>query len=1237
VSRRLEVEPLEARTVPSTIRTLVSHQITALPAGTYHGVETPAVSLWPVLSANGNRAVFFTVTSADGIAHVQVINADGTGQREVDSYPGGPYVEDISADGSKVLTVQGQADGYHFRVVNADGTDLHDAVVVAGGYVSVSLSSSGSQVYFTDDRDFSIGGQPETGGLYVVNTDGSGLREIAGAADIGKVLGIPASDVSARSRLNGGLKTSADNSRIVFIAGNLLDGTERMLGVNLDGSGLHEFNYGPPLGLDNVGISGDGSKAFYFGAHPPCCSSPNELGVFNFDGTGQKVLASFPPNFFPTDPNAPQSIDPIQLTNDGAQLLAGSTGVLIDTTTNPPTDLQLAGGLKDATMNSMGTRFLYVTTDANGIQQLAVLDVNPASVGSAPSITNPMTNPAFLVVNHGSTATVSAQVSASGTLDQVSVAFLKDGLNDNQVAPLVLFDDGPNGGHGDAVAGDGTFTNNRGDAASDAMTGPRTVRFQADSHTSDGKRYVTTLDVQSFDIVTQPPTSDLQFSTGTYAVNEEDGAATITVTRTLSTAGAVTVHYATSDGTATAGTDYTAVSGDLTFNDGEATRTFTIPILDDQLVEGNATVNLTLGNPTGGAVLGTPSTAALTITDNDVALPGQLQFTDSNYQVNETDGSATITLTRTGGSNVPVTVDYATSDGTAHAGSAYTATSGTLTFGVGETSKTFTVPILDDPVYIGNRTLNLTLSSPTGGAALGSPATAVLTIVESDPPASSSQFDIYASDGQGKLFTLNAATGQVHVLGTMGVVMTDLAFDGQGTLYGVAGQGLPGGDSFLYRIDPRTAGSTRIGDLGDFVNALVFGPDGTLDAAGGKLYRVDVSTGAGTAVGNLSGFFSAGDLAFDAAGTLYMTTTTNELVKVDPATGSATLIGPLGFADVFGMVLGPNDVLYGFSDSAHQFFSINTSTGAGTLITDFGGQGVSGAYGAAIPGSALLRTGVTPLVGVEGTAVSGVVVSFTDTDPGAAAGDFTATVAWGDGTTSTGTVSANGAGGFDVTASHTYASAGNFAPSVAIADVDGARFNATASATIGDAPLSALVASISPTAGTSFVGAVSVVTDTNPLAAGSDLAVTISWGDGHTTAGSLVPLGGGRFEVVGSNTYATGGTYTLGLAVRDAGGAAATSSNPVFVATPPSPTSQGITARLVAVKAGRGRTKLVVRVFDAATGELVDVFTSPYQAPKYTNIKVSVRDSSGDGVPDLVVVTAKKGRRTVTATFSYAD
>jgi subtilisin family serine protease len=222
----------------------------------------------------------------------------------------------------------------------------------------------------------------------------------------------------------------------------------------------------------------------------------------------------------------------------------------------------------------------------------------------------------------------------------------------------------------------------------------------------------------------------LRFSAATYSVSESGRVATITVTRSGGSASGVTVDYATSDGTATVGSDYTATSGTLTFAAGQTKRTFTVPIIDDTIDESNETVNLTLSNPIGGATLTTPNTAVLTIVDNDTG--GALRLSAASYTVSETGGSATITVTRKGGTASGVTVDYATADGTATAGSDYMATSGTLLFNVGETSKSFTIPVLDDALAEGNETVNLSLTNPTGGATLGSPKTAVLTIVDDE-------------------------------------------------------------------------------------------------------------------------------------------------------------------------------------------------------------------------------------------------------------------------------------------------------------------------------------------------------------------------------------------------------------------------------------------------------------------------------------------------------------------------
>ena len=115
---------------------------------------------------------------------------------------------------------------------------------------------------------------------------------------------------------------------------------------------------------------------------------------------------------------------------------------------------------------------------------------------------------------------------------------------------------------------------------------------------------------------TIPAHGTLRFAAMNASVSESAGSATITVTRTSGSTGVVSVDFATSNGTATAGADYTATSGTLSWVDGDAAvKSFAVPITNDTLAEGNETVILTLTNATGGAALGAPATMTLTILD----------------------------------------------------------------------------------------------------------------------------------------------------------------------------------------------------------------------------------------------------------------------------------------------------------------------------------------------------------------------------------------------------------------------------------------------------------------------------------------------------------------------------------------------------------------------------------------------------------------------------------------------
>ena len=118
--------------------------------------------------------------------------------------------------------------------------------------------------------------------------------------------------------------------------------------------------------------------------------------------------------------------------------------------------------------------------------------------------------------------------------------------------------------------------------------------------------------------------------------------------------------------------------------------------------------------------------------DNDTPAVGVLEFSSATYAVDEDGSSITIAVHRIGGSEGGVSVDYATSNNSATAGSDYAATSGTLNWSPGNSNpKSFTVSILDDSVYEGDETVTITLSNPSG-ITISGPNTATLTIIEDD-------------------------------------------------------------------------------------------------------------------------------------------------------------------------------------------------------------------------------------------------------------------------------------------------------------------------------------------------------------------------------------------------------------------------------------------------------------------------------------------------------------------------
>lgn len=238
-------------------------------------------------------------------------------------------------------------------------------------------------------------------------------------------------------------------------------------------------------------------------------------------------------------------------------------------------------------------------------------------------------------------------------------------------------------------------------------------------------------------------------NTGTTAAN-------FTISLSEASTETVTVTYATTDSDATAGSDYVAGSGTLTFAPGETSKTITVQVIGDRLAEPNETFAVNLTGATNATIADDQGIG--TILDDEPRISIQ------DATVNEGNTGTrpiTFTVSLSVAYDVPVTISYATANSTATAGSDYQAVSGTLTIPAGQTSGTITVQVSGDRLAEPNETFVVNLSNPNYGVI--SDGQGVGTIVDDEPRISIGDVTKYeGKKNQTMLFTFTVTLSAAY-------------------------------------------------------------------------------------------------------------------------------------------------------------------------------------------------------------------------------------------------------------------------------------------------------------------------------------------------------------------------------------------------------------------------------------------------------------------------------------------
>lgn len=487
-------------------RTITYNQITNFSESPVAGQD------WQhVLSDNGNKVVWFKQTNPK---KVFVINPDGSGMLELADLGSDRLTEvDITEDGTKVVYIGGPfSGGSQINIINSDGSGYQMLFALTGLHIkTVRITADGNKVFFCVYTNSTIagGGGSIERGVYSINPDGTGLTQVVGPADVATNLGIPVADVGPFSGGSNGpvIDVSHDGSELVFMAKNEDTNDHYVFTAN---SGITNVN-GPFQWLPAVGISSDGTKV----AMVVNDEGNYEGWVCGYDGSGLSMIASNDDMYYFSDGSSKG--DQVNLTANGSHVLFDFPGHLINTTDGSVVSLAantLAGAgwpmileVQRATMNKAGTRVLFsFAQQPTGFQQLAILDIEPSSMGPAPTLSD-ITMNTNAAVPGGQSSEMSLMVTPATGTDSIRYAgnvSMKDGLQDSDVINFPFYDNGSSAG--DLIAGDGIYTHNNVYAYSTAELGPRTMRFNSEVYDSNLMLHGTAVESSTiFNIVDSIP------------------------------------------------------------------------------------------------------------------------------------------------------------------------------------------------------------------------------------------------------------------------------------------------------------------------------------------------------------------------------------------------------------------------------------------------------------------------------------------------------------------------------------------------------------------------------------------------------------------------------------------------------------------------------------------------------------------------------------------------------------